>query len=382
MRAARQGETAQRADADPELLFSYFLGQFLFDVPDDATGVFSALRGHSLARSMYGYNPGGNNTTPFNGPGRLHYQAALGGLGQVDNYNLVNYQYFGTDGFLRDPERYGSRGNPQGAPGPYVGGANVPYTYPDANNMFLAAVRASDGTLLTQSYHRRWLFNPTQALNDSTNPNWTNAAGKYSILRPRPADHSPAFPFPEDGGGDVCNRPDLAGYQDPVTSLTYRNDSLWIDLGFPVMRGPDGRKYKPLFAPLVDDLDNRVNVNVNGNLRGSTTGAAGGLDPQNGISLSDQGFGPWEVNLQRSPDRYGRQQLRGTPDFHRQRQRQWAVRPQLLGLRLASTSIPVLHPRLLLQPYQLRCQLPFDGRLAARLRRCSDAMLPQLFGQL
>src|SRR5262249_7028936 len=58
------------------------------------------------------------------------------------------------------------------------------------------------------------------------------------------------------------------------------------DLDFPVLVAPDGRKYKPLFAPLVVDLDNRVNLNVHGNLRG--------LD--HAQHASHQGWGPWEVN--------------------------------------------------------------------------------------
>jgi hypothetical protein len=294
-RAWREAETLQRPDMDAEVLLAYFLNQFLFDTPDSGSGLFSALRGHSLARSMYGANPNAANTTPYSGLGRLHYQQAFGGIGMQDNFNLVNHQYFGADGFLRDPECYGSRANPAAASGPWVGGASVSYTYPDANNMFLAAVQASDGRVLTQSFHRRWLFNPTQPLNDSTNPNWTNAGGKYLTLRPRPSDHA-GFPYPEDGGGDVKNLADSPGYFDPGTGQFYNNDSIWLDLNFPVMKAADGRKFKPLFAALVQDLDNRVNVNVAGNIRGSTTGAAGGLDPQSGITLSDQGFGPWEVN--------------------------------------------------------------------------------------
>jgi RNA polymerase sigma factor (sigma-70 family) len=36
---------------------------------------------------------------------------------------------------------------------------------------------------------------------------------------------------------------------------------LWIDLGFPLKVGPDGRQYKPLVAPLLLDKENRINVN-------------------------------------------------------------------------------------------------------------------------
>src|SRR5206468_2085937 len=62
-------------------------------------------------------------------------------------------------------------------------------------------------------------------------------------------------------------------------------DSIWIDIGAPVMTAPDGRKYKMLVAPLVRDLDGLVSVNVHGNVRGSLA------------HLSNQGWGPWEVNL-------------------------------------------------------------------------------------
>src|SRR5262249_2183378 len=69
------------------------------------------------------------------------------------------------------------------------------------------------------------------------------------------------------------------------------NDSIWMDLGAPVLTMPDGRKYKALFAPLIVDLDNRVNLNIHGNVRG--------LDGNNNvIHVSNQGWGPWEVSLQ------------------------------------------------------------------------------------
>ena len=43
-------------------------------------------------------------------------------------------------------------------------------------------------------------------------------------------------------------------------------DSVWVDLGLPVQKTEDGRFYKPLVAMLVEDLDNRLNVNAHGSL--------------------------------------------------------------------------------------------------------------------
>jgi hypothetical protein len=292
-RIAREGETEQRADMPPEECLAMFLNQLLYDV-HDTTGYNSGLRGHSLARSMYGYNstPGVANIIPFNGVGRLHtdgnnwpymnlfppapptYPTPY----SIDDHLLVNYTWFPADGFARDPEWYSAAisASPGAAKVPgtgyYVGG-NSPYTYPDLNNFFLAAVR-SDGTVLTPSFHRPWLFNPGTTFNDITNPNWTNAQGKYLTLRPRPQEH-PNFPYPDDAWGDVKNLQWAPG----------GNDSIWIDIGAPVMTAPDGTKYKMLVAPLIMDLDNRINLAAAGNIRGTTA------------SRSNQGWFPSEMNL-------------------------------------------------------------------------------------
>ncbi len=177
-------------------------------------------------------------TALFNGTGRLHtgpdtYMNPF----RLDDYSLINYTYFPGDGFLRNPERLGLRTDPTKPRGPFTGGFNAPYTYPDLNNMFLAAVRA-DGTVLAPSFHRPWTsFGPL----DPNNPNWYDAGKpwlKYQVLRPRPIDMGPGFPAPETGG-DVKN----------LVAAPGGNDSIWLDLDFPVLIAPDGRKFKPLFAP-------------------------------------------------------------------------------------------------------------------------------------
>ena len=354
-----ESQSESRPDVDPEFLLNYFMGQLLFDVPDDERGVYSCLRGHSLARNMFGLDyqvsvdpdTGAQtvlydrNDVPFNGTGRLHtYGSGLGAFRPgnhnnpfqgddetgIDDYQLINYTYYRKDDFVRDPERLGAKKvednlvtalmpwrtdpNDLSQLGLYVGGWNAPYTYPDLNNVYLSAVKAGaflndngdpvpEGVVLLPSFHRPWLFRHADLKQrqesgevvgtfDRENPNWTNAEGKYKLLRPRPIDQllpgkkESAFPYPEDEGGDVKNLVGAPGYYDPVTKQVYNNDSVWLDLDFPVMTAPDGRKFKPLFAPLIMDLDNRVNLNVHGNLRGLNN-----LD-----HASNQGWGPWEVN--------------------------------------------------------------------------------------
>lgn len=320
---AREIEAPSLVDVDPEHLLNYFLGQLLYDAADDETGVYSAMRGHSLARSMYGYNytvappnssmpPAGtlipgDNSVPFNGTGRLQSPGTNFGSFTANGYDLVNYTFYRryrlgdtgtllTDGFLRDPERLGFRAglDPHSlAATPFAGGFNVPYTYPDLNNMFLAAVRASDGAVLMPSFYRPWNgFTPGagQTGLEPDNLNWRNPdpSLKYRILRPRPAEN-PGFPLPEDAGGDVKNLVDSPGTLLPDGRIA-NNDSIWMDLGHPVLLGPDGRKFKPLFAALILDLDNRVNVSVHGNIRGRDING-------NPVHVSNQGWGPWEVNL-------------------------------------------------------------------------------------
>jgi hypothetical protein len=95
----------------------------------------------------------------------------------------------------------------------------------------------------------------------------------------------PGFPYPADAGGDVKNLVGYQGYFDPVSGTYVNNDSVWVDLGYPVKVAADGTKYKPLFAFFILDMDGRVNINTSGNIRESGNANA-----------SNHGFGPYEMN--------------------------------------------------------------------------------------
>ncbi|HYV37546.1 MAG TPA: hypothetical protein VE988_17705, partial [Gemmataceae bacterium] len=297
-------------DMDPEMAFAMFLQQLIFDCRDDASGISSALRGHSFYRNMYGmkYLTGGPATgtvlaTPLNafgGTTRQHWTWGAPGmpnnpiLNTADDFNLINYAYFPTDGFVRYPEFFGTTAGPKPKGGlaanelPYVGAANPPYSAADMNFMALAAVTA-DGTVLLPSFHRDWTGFGSL---DPSNPNWKKVADpslearlKYMVMRPRPSDHpdlpskgKKGFPMPMDAFGDVRNR--------PIAWQGTGNDSFWMYTGAPILTLPDGRRYTALFAPFVIDLDSKINLNATGNIRGAGFANA-----------SNQGWGPWEMNL-------------------------------------------------------------------------------------
>jgi hypothetical protein len=301
-----------RIDIDPNTLASWSIGQLLTDVPDPIAtlanptpaAAWTAMRGHSLGRDIYGWNQDvpGSSLNAFNGVGRMH--TTIGNPWNVDDHALLSYVPYPADTFVRDPERLGTRASLSAALPPYTGGWNSSYTYPDGNHAYLGAMDA-DGNVLARSFVRPYLV-PSSAVTrrpylplDPLDPNYwswftdtqpdpnkpaetvpTDPVTKRSLLRyfslrPRNADMAIGFP-PPGPGGDVKN---LQGFPGGM-------DSVWMDLDYPVQTAPDGiTMYKPLFAFFIMDLEGRVNFNAHGNVRSAT-----------GTHLSNQGWGKWEVN--------------------------------------------------------------------------------------
>ncbi len=359
-----------RPDESPLALLNFGLGQLVFDVDDTKLAQKnSAIRGHSLARNMYGWNTDFitdpvtfpfSNLYPFNGTGRLHTgPGSYLNPYNLDDHFLINYMYFAND-TIRDPERLGTRANPAQSinpvQNPYTGGWNPSYTYPDLNHLYLAAVDA-DWNVLIPSFHRPWLFQTSgQPLNDMSNPKWTSAAGKYQILRPRPADHFGAFSSPADATGDVKNLVGAPG----------GNDSIWVDLGYQVKTGPDGKKYKPLFAFLIVDLDGRVNLNVAGNALGHKV--LPGPSYIQTRHASNQGLGPWEIN----------------PGFLSGTQNNYAEWRNLLwGKTVAGTPVPGRYVQKPGELYPVPHPNPWPQPLwSPGLALQSPGMIPHVYAQL
>jgi len=279
-----ESEKLHQVDWTGNELMQLAFGQLVFDVEDDELGQQSGMRGQSLARDMYGYRYGAttgqieNNDRPFRGTGRLDAEKQL--------INFTTFSKSGANPAIRDPERPNFRANPL-VRNPYAGGFNPPYTFADLNHVYLAKL-GPNGQVDEPSFVRREALGTFGGLSgplQENSGNWAKMGNdttvdRFAHIRPRPIEH-PQFPFPSDSYGDVRNLP-----------WGTHNDAVWIDLGVTPKTAANGKKYKPLFAYTILDLDGRVNLNAHGNIHGRDQNG----NP-NGTHASRQGGGPWEVNL-------------------------------------------------------------------------------------
>lgn len=348
------------------------VGQVVFG---DYSRQMSALRGHDLSSSMYGGQ--GQSTDPYTGQGIFHEKMAapfdvIPSRGHVVNHTPlpIGGTYYAFDPEMTGPPRSWANTTPPVVPLPnpwepvkltdlvntkqtYVSKA-APYTYPDLNNFYLAALSPATGEVILPSYYRPWHFNsnPVQLGGDTTppapaplprrlepwNPNdpvlkwntdWVIPEGRAKILRPRPVDQlipsdfaTKGLPYPLPSQLKALTAPqvfalydlitekirsgDIIGYPRPnqdngVTGDVFnqiggvgvqRNDSILIDFGADAKEWPpgSGRFVKPLAAVLISDLDGLMNLNLHGNVR------------KGGNHGSHHGLGPWEVSVARAFD--------------------------------------------------------------------------------
>jgi hypothetical protein len=268
-----------------------FLSTLLYDAPDSGAGLLNGGRGHSLVATMYSRVPG--STIAWSGFGTFGYNETVTVQGggtppPTETFPrplLVNHRLFSVQQVF-DPEWTRNRVVTDPVGGSSVAGPqqfiakNAPYTYPDLKDFYLAYQCPLTGEILVPSFHR----NDPPGASPGTgpgfgslapnNPNWTNLQGRFRTLRPTPSVHPNFPPVPPNADltytGDVKNLEGAPG----------GNDSIWIDIGAPIVTGPDGKRYKPLVAALVLDLDGRLNLNVHGNqLNGGVHGSGSGIAP-------------------------------------------------------------------------------------------------------
>jgi hypothetical protein len=186
----------------------------------------------------------------------------------------------------------------QGAVTYFGGGLNEDYDAPDYQNMLLAMVPPdATGSEIIPSLHR-----PSLIKYFAGNGAWADLSRdmlRKIMLRPLP---------------DDVTKPDFTGkIFDPVngpwdvdTDGDGVLDSVWVDLGFPVLSGPRGQRYKPMFAIHCVDLDGRMSVNPHGNLKQTESAyynqATGAYAGDSGTSTTvdvprSPGVGPAEINL-------------------------------------------------------------------------------------
>lgn len=201
------------------------------------------------------------------------------------NYDfLINGREFAGTGktggsIIVNPVAALAGGNDPSAPG----GENESYDAADFNNPHLAYYDPLTGKI-KPSFH-----DPAMIAQSTTTPK----ENQYNSFRAIKNTAFDSYQWDVDNDGD--------GYP----------DSIWIDPGFPIQVSRDGRLYKRLIAPLILDLDGRLNLNTAGTTKEiamlppamtNTFPFATGAAPGGPIQLGrGHGFGPAEISIMKAP---------------------------------------------------------------------------------
>ncbi|MDB4380516.1 hypothetical protein N9Z70_03915 [Mariniblastus sp.] len=164
---------------------------------------------------------------------------------------------------------------------------NESYDAADFQNMFLSG-RDRDGEVIP-SFHRESLSGPggsvvVPGIGQGSNkfiPNTDDGTANSEYLYGENSINDNTFDVDSDNDGE--------------------NDALFIDNGYEVMMAPDGRRFKPLVAYKVVDLDGRLNLNAHGNLTQAKddffiSQQIPNFDNSNSLPRG-QGYGPPEISF-------------------------------------------------------------------------------------
>ncbi len=143
-----------------------------------------------------------------------------------------------------------------------VGGSpNESYDIADYQNMFLSQAPLDPAQPYIPSFHR-----PRLANYHLTNMVPLGVPMSRVMFRPYFSAADPThtandqFPSNDLDGDGLPDFWDIDNDNDGV------RDSVWIDVGLPVQYSRGGRRYRPLAAIMIKDLDGRLNLNAHGNI--------------------------------------------------------------------------------------------------------------------
>lgn len=265
------------------------------------------------------------NGAPFNGMG-FGYDPGTWRLDAVDGNNRPVSLLPHFAGYT-SPQINSSLGVPLTGDLPQnMGGADEPWDAPDLQNLHISVVppgllASGAGNVfslpLIPSFHRPELVNywldPSRwpggsSIQLATDANQRHLA-RSIIFRPMPWDHpnftgsnpdltpsgntdaayDPIMRLMAQQGSTNSNSPRWQAIWDVDNDGDGIRESVWVDLGLPVMTSASGRRYKRLYAILIKDLDGRINLNVHGNFGQARVSSQASIDwPFHAFSTSVQ----------------------------------------------------------------------------------------------
>jgi hypothetical protein len=234
------------------------------------------------------------------------------GFGAGDVTGAPNYDYdYGTGPLATligvnalQPNRVGeSRADLIAADGylEFDNSPNETYDIPGEQNMFLSGnLPAPAGTeLYRPSFHSDTLYDDQVAGGESPSflrrrtfrPVFVRDTGTMPIAAPgvpgSTAREAFGF-FADDGSIPATETLNSVNGLDVDSDGDGENDAVWIDIGLPLQTDEEGRRFRPLVAYRIIDMDGRLNVNAHGSYADEMLGAA----PRRGSS-----YGVAEISL-------------------------------------------------------------------------------------
>ena len=179
------------------------------------------------------------------------------------------------------------------------------YDAPDFNNWFLShRLNLATGEVIP-SFHRPSVINYLLNQSEATNQEKLLSSIRRATFRPLPFRHSGAnydnggftggnanygLRVPYDATKSISSQRMhqlfdalINGEWDVDNDSDGKPDSIWVDLGIPEFVTREGKLIKPLVAPMIEDLGNRLNLNAHSNVNLKQLANVAGTVPSDNV---------------------------------------------------------------------------------------------------